>query len=88
MPLAHVLRVYRPNDMNALEKLGLFFARIGEFVSADPRADRGAVTRSLPAIGSDRKIGTGHRIVLVVPPGPQGVAVGQAFEQSPYLAGN
>jgi phosphate transport system permease protein len=37
MPLAHVVRAYRPNAMSTLDKLGLFFARIVEFVSTDPR---------------------------------------------------
>jgi len=37
MPLSHVVRAYRPNAMGSFGKLGLFFARIGEFVSADPR---------------------------------------------------
>ena len=37
MPLAHVLRAYRPDAMNELQKLRLFFAHVGEFVSADPR---------------------------------------------------
>jgi len=37
LPLAHVLRAYRPDAMSGLQKLGLFFAHIGEFVSADPR---------------------------------------------------
>jgi len=37
MPLANVVRAYRPNAMGTLDKLGLFFSRIGEFVSADPR---------------------------------------------------
>jgi phosphate transport system permease protein len=37
MPLAHVVRAYRPNAMGPFDKLGLFFARIVEFVSDDPR---------------------------------------------------
>jgi len=37
VPLAHVVRAYRPNSMGVIDKLGLFFSRIGEFVSDDPR---------------------------------------------------
>jgi phosphate transport system permease protein len=37
MPVANVVRAYRPNAMGTASKLQLFFARIGEFVSADPR---------------------------------------------------
>jgi len=37
LPVAHVVRAYEPNAMGPLSKLGLFFSRIGEFVSDDPR---------------------------------------------------
>jgi phosphate transport system permease protein len=37
IPLSNILRAYRPDAMSTLGKLGLFFSRIGEFVSADPR---------------------------------------------------
>jgi phosphate transport system permease protein len=37
MPLAHVVRAYRPNAMGPVQKLGLFFERIGEFLTDDPR---------------------------------------------------
>ena len=37
IPLAQVVRAYYPNDMNTLEKLGMYFAKLWEFVSDDPR---------------------------------------------------
>lgn len=35
--LAEVVRAYRPNDLSVLGKLGIYFSRISEFVSAPPR---------------------------------------------------
>ncbi|HWN44249.1 MAG TPA: phosphate ABC transporter permease PstA [Thermoanaerobaculia bacterium] len=37
MPVAMVVRAVRPNDMNALEKTGLYLSRGWEFITADPR---------------------------------------------------
>ena len=37
MPVAMVVRAIRPNDMNALEKTGLYLSRGWEFITADPR---------------------------------------------------
>jgi len=37
IPVAHVVRAYRPNAMGTPARLGLFGARIGEFLSAGPR---------------------------------------------------
>jgi phosphate transport system permease protein len=35
--LAHVVRAYRPNAMNTLEKVGFYISKLWEFVSDDPR---------------------------------------------------
>ncbi|MCF6211992.1 MAG: phosphate ABC transporter permease PstA [Gammaproteobacteria bacterium] len=35
--LAKVVKAYRPNAMSLLDKLGFYFAKIGEFLSDDPR---------------------------------------------------
>jgi phosphate transport system permease protein len=37
VPLAKILRAYRPNAMNLLEKSGFYLAKLWEFVSEDPR---------------------------------------------------
>ncbi|HEY9422814.1 MAG TPA: phosphate ABC transporter, permease protein PstA, partial [Thermoanaerobaculia bacterium] len=37
MAVGAVVYAIRPNDMSGLDKLGLYFSRIWEFVSADPR---------------------------------------------------
>ncbi|HEX2225347.1 MAG TPA: hypothetical protein VHN15_14195 [Thermoanaerobaculia bacterium] len=37
IPVGNVVRAVRPNDMGVVEKLGLYFGRIGEFIFADPR---------------------------------------------------
>ena len=37
MPVSMVVRAIQPNDMNALEKIGLYFSRGWEFIAADPR---------------------------------------------------
>ncbi len=37
IPLAKVVHAYRPNAMSLLDKLGFYFAKVGEFVSDDPR---------------------------------------------------
>jgi phosphate transport system permease protein len=37
MPVATVVRAVRPNDMGALDKLGLYLSRGWEFIAADPR---------------------------------------------------
>lgn len=37
VPLAQVVRAYRPNAMGPLEKSGLYLARLWEFVSGEPR---------------------------------------------------
>jgi phosphate transport system permease protein len=37
LPLATVVRAYRPNEMSVLDKLGFYFAKLWEFVSEEPR---------------------------------------------------
>ena len=37
LPLAQVVRAYRPNGMSVLEKGGLYLARLWEFLADDPR---------------------------------------------------
>lgn len=37
MPLSKISRGYRPNHMGLLAKIGLYFEKLWEFVSADPR---------------------------------------------------
>lgn len=37
LPFAKVVRSYRPNEMNVLQKLGFYFAKLWEFVATDPR---------------------------------------------------
>jgi len=37
VPLAKVVRIYHPNQMSWLQKIGLYFERMWEFLSADPR---------------------------------------------------
>lgn len=37
VPLAQIVRAYRPNDMNLIDKIGFFFVKAWEFVSAEPR---------------------------------------------------
>lgn len=37
MPVGTVVRAIQPNDMGVAGKLRLYFSRIGEFISADPR---------------------------------------------------
>ncbi|MGH8519496.1 MAG: phosphate ABC transporter permease PstA, partial [Panacagrimonas sp.] len=37
MPLSHVVRGYRPNQMNVFDKIGYFGSKVWEFVSDDPR---------------------------------------------------
>jgi len=37
IPAAKIVRAYRPNAMNPLQKAGFYLAKLWEFVSADPR---------------------------------------------------
>ena len=37
VPLANVVRVFRPNEMGLLDKFGFYFAKLWEFVSEEPR---------------------------------------------------
>lgn len=37
LPLQQVVRAYRPNDMNLLQKTGFYFSKLWEFVSEEPR---------------------------------------------------
>lgn len=37
VPLAKIVRAYRPNAMTAMDKLGHYFAKLWEFVSDEPR---------------------------------------------------
>ena len=37
IPLAKVVHAYRPNAMSLLDKIGFYFAKVGEFVSDEPR---------------------------------------------------
>lgn len=37
MPVGSVVRALRPNDMGALDKLGLYASRVWEFIADDPR---------------------------------------------------
>jgi phosphate transport system permease protein len=37
VPLAKVVKAYRPNDMSLIEKMGFYVAKIWEFVSDEPR---------------------------------------------------
>lgn len=37
IPLSQIVRFYRPNQMDVLQKLGLYFTRLWEFLSDEPR---------------------------------------------------
>ena len=37
IPLSKIVRAYRPNSLNIFQKVGLYFQKIWEFVSDDPR---------------------------------------------------
>ena len=37
IPLSKIVRAYRPNSLNVFQKIGLYFQKIWEFVSDDPR---------------------------------------------------
>ncbi len=37
IPLAKIVRTFRPNDMSVLGKVGMYFAKLWEFVSDEPR---------------------------------------------------
>ena len=37
IPLAKIVRAYRPNSMNVFDKTGFYFTKLWEFVSEDPR---------------------------------------------------
>jgi phosphate transport system permease protein len=37
IPLAKIVRIFQPNDMNIFGKLGHYFAKLGEFLTGDPR---------------------------------------------------
>lgn len=37
IPLSKIVRAYRPNSLNVFQKTGLYFAKIWEFVSDEPR---------------------------------------------------
>ncbi|MGR9071718.1 MAG: phosphate ABC transporter permease PstA [Gammaproteobacteria bacterium] len=37
IPLAKVVRIYRPNAMNPLQKIGFYFSKFWEFLADDPR---------------------------------------------------
>jgi len=37
LELSEIIRAYRPNEMSLMAKVGLYFAKLWEFVSADPR---------------------------------------------------
>ncbi len=37
IPLAKVVRIYQPNKMSLLDKIGHYFSKLGEFLADDPR---------------------------------------------------
>ena len=37
IPLAKVVRIYQPNNMSLLDKIGHYFSKLGEFLADDPR---------------------------------------------------
>ena len=37
IPLAKVVRIYQPNNMNLFDKIGHYFSKLGEFLADDPR---------------------------------------------------
>lgn len=37
IPISKIVRAYQPNALNTLQKIGLYFEKIWEFVSAEPR---------------------------------------------------
>lgn len=37
LPLSKVVRVYQPNQMTVLEKIGMYFEKLKEFLTAEPR---------------------------------------------------
>ncbi|MEQ1739303.1 MAG: phosphate ABC transporter permease PstA, partial [Methyloglobulus sp.] len=37
IPLAKVVRIYQPNNMNLFQKIGHYFSKLGEFLTDDPR---------------------------------------------------
>ena len=37
IPLAKIVRAYQPNSLNFIEKVGLYFQKVGEFIFDDPR---------------------------------------------------
>ncbi len=37
IPLAKVVRIYQPNNMNLFQKIGHYFSKLGEFLADDPR---------------------------------------------------
>ena len=37
IPLAKVVRIYQPNNMSLLDKIGHYFSKVGEFLADDPR---------------------------------------------------
>jgi phosphate transport system permease protein len=37
IPLAKVVRIYQPNNMNLFHKVGHYFSKLGEFLTDDPR---------------------------------------------------
>ena len=37
IPLAKIVRAYQPNSLNFIEKVGLYFLKVGEFIFDDPR---------------------------------------------------
>lgn len=37
IPLAKVVRIYQPNSMNLIDKIGHYFNKLGEFLADDPR---------------------------------------------------
>ncbi len=49
LPVADIVRAYRPNDLNWLQAVGIYVERIGEFLSAAPR-DSNIEGGLLPAI--------------------------------------
>jgi phosphate transport system permease protein len=37
IPVAKVVRIYQPNNMNLFQKIGHYFSKLGEFLTDDPR---------------------------------------------------
>ena len=37
IPLSKIVRAYQPNALNVLQKIGLYFQKVAEFIFDDPR---------------------------------------------------